>query len=808
MDYVSQMGVNDNVIVLGDFNLRGIIWQCDSSGSFFPDSSCSSLSLASRKLLDAYNTAGLKQLNSVRNNNDRVLDLCFASEDICPDCSVIRAPSHLVKDVLHHPPLLLTAEIKPQLQFNDTTSQIFYDFSKADYDGMNVFLRNLDWTQILNGADANRSASLFSSILIYAISQFVPQKTQRKPTQPAWSNAHLKSLKRSKRAALRKHSKYRTDATRSAYAQANELYTRLNDRLYRAHQVEIQNSLKSNPKSFWRYVNDQRKQTGLPTSMTNGVDLEVSSVTGIADLFRSQFSSVFTNEILPTEDIDKVVRNVPHLSSPSLQVPVTSNMVINALDKLKCSTGFGPDCIPSVLLKKCSDSLAAPLAAIFNLSITSGEYPTCWKDSFVFPVHKKGDKRNVSNYRGIAALSATSKLFELIVLDKLVQTCAHYISVNQHGFMPKRSTTTNLTILTNFIVREMEKGNQVDAIYTDLSAAFDKMNHEIALAKFKKLGFDYNSLKWLRSYLIGRSMSVKIGDHVSPSFPVSSGVPQGSHLGPLLFLLYMNDVNFVLDCLTLSYADDLKLYYVIKHPNDAVFLQQQLQIFANWCRLNRMLLNVSKCLVISFGRKALPFLHDYCLDNTNLKRETTVKDLGILLDSKLTFKDHVSYIVSKASSQLGFIFRFAKQFKDIYCLKSLYCALVRPILEYSAVVWSPYYQNENQRLESIQRKFVRFALRFLNWRNPYNLPSYKSRCMLINLELLQARRELAKACFIADLVQNHIDCPALLSMIDFNIRRRSLRSHSFLHLRFSSSNYGQNEPLRSMCRVFNKCFNV
>ena len=235
----------------------------------------------------------------------------------------------------------------------------------------------------------------------------------------------------------------------------------------------------------------------------------------------------------------------------------------------------------------------------------------------------------------------------------------------------------------------------MDAIYTDLSAAFDKMNHEIALAKFKKLGFDYNSLKWLRSYLIGRSMSVKIGDHVSPSFPVSSGVPQGSHLGPLLFLLYMNDVNFVLDCLTLSYADDLKLYYVIKHPNDAVFLQQQLQIFANWCRLNRMLLNVSKCLVISFGRKALPFLHDYCLDNTNLKRETTVKDLGILLDSKLTFKDHVSYIVSKASSQLGFIFRFAKQFKDIYCLKSLYCALVRPILEYSAVVWSPYYQNEN-----------------------------------------------------------------------------------------------------------------
>lgn len=191
-----------------------------------------------------------------------------------------------------------------------------------------------------------------------------------------------------------------------------------------------------------------------------------------------------------------------------------------------------------------------------------------------------------------------------------------------------------------------------------------------------------------------------------------------------------------------------------------------------------------------------------------LKRETTVKDLGVFIDAKLTFKDHVGYIVSKASSQLGFLFRFAKKFKDIYCLKALYCSIVRPILEYSSVVWCPYYRNEIHRIEAIQRKFIRFALRHLSWRDPLNLPSYESRCKLIDLELLEPRRNVAKACFIGDLLQGTVDCPSLLCMLDINTRRRNLRVHSFLSISRARTNYGYNEPMRSMSRVFNRCYNV
>lgn len=804
---VSQMDARDSIVILGDFNLGTVSWLSDAHGFFFPDNSRSSFRPASLSLLDAYSTARLQQVNGVLNANNRLLDLCFVGEDLGQSCSVTHAPAPLVKNCRHHSPLLLTLAIDPEKRFQDHAETVFYNFHKGDFERMNNFLANVDWNATLDSGDANLAASTMCGIIFYAIDQFVPKKLRCKPAKPAWSNSDLKHLKKVKRAALRKHSKYHTDSTKANYVRANNEYRDLNASLYNAHQSHLQSRLKANPKEFWRYVNEQRKETGLPSNMTDGVT-DANSVADIANMFRTQFSSVFSDEVLDAQEIAAATSNVPRTSVFGSPFTIHSDMVISAGKQMKTSTGSGPDGIPSLVLKRCLDTLSEPLAKVFNLSMTSGVFPECWKDSFVFPVHKKGCKQTVANYRGIAALSAISKLFELIVLEKLVQDCSYSISQDQHGFMPKRSTTTNLTVFTSFIIREIERGHQVDAIYTDLSAAFDRVNHEITISKYDKMGVHGSLLTWLRSYLTGRSMSVKIGDYASPPFIVTSGVPQGSHLGPLLFLLYMNDVNLILKCLKLSYADDMKLYYVIKGPQDAHFLHQELEVFDDWCRINRMSLNVSKCSVISFGRKRAMHFHDYTLRGISLKRESTVKDLGVMLDCKLTFKDHIAYVVSKASSQLGFLFRFAKSFKDVYCLKALYCSLVRPILEYSAVVWSPFYQNAIHRIEAVQRKFIRFALRHLRWRDPRNLPSYESRCNLIDLELLEGRRNVAKACFVADLLQGNVDCSTLLSLLDINTQRRDLRLHAFFNNRRSRTNYGVHEPMLSMCRVFNSCYYV
>lgn len=374
--------------------------------------------------------------------------------------------------------------------------------------------------------------------------------------------------------------------------------------------------------------------------------------------------------------------------------------------------------------------------------------------------------------------------------------------------MPKRSTNTNLIAYTSFIALSLQKGQQVDSIYTDFSAAFDKINHQIAVAKFERLGFGGPFLRWLKSYLCDREMAVKIGDCISPFFLASSGVPQGSHLGPLIFLVYLNDVHALLETCKLSFADDFKLYFVVNDVRDALFLQSQLDVFIGWCETNRMVLNAGKCSVISFSRKRSTLHFDYKIRSTVLKRESVVKDLGVLLDVKLTFKEHVAFVTSKASKMLGFIFRVAKHFKNIQCLKSLYCSLVRSILEYSSVVWSPYYMNSKLQIEAIQRKFIRFALRHLPWNDPNNLPNYNERCKLIGLELLSARRDVAKTLFISDLLQSNIDCPHLLSLLNINMPHRQLRSNAFLFIRGARTNYAHNEPFTSMCRCFNRCSHV
>lgn len=490
---VSQLKARDSIVVLGDFNMSGITWQQNSFGSLFPNISRSTIDQISRNLLDGYCTAGLVQKCGVLNENNRLLDLCFVSKDISNEITVIQAPSPLVKSSNHHPPLHVIFNKVPEYSFIEANQNTCYAFKKANFEGMIDFLSNVDWDTVLDNCDTNLAGSTMSIILLYAIDQYVPIKTQHKPYKPAWSNSELRCLRSAKRAALRRFNKYRTDSSRLSYVQTNKNYKRLNYRLFNAYQRKMQSRLKSDPKSFWYFVNSQRKENGLPSSMTNGIS-EADTSIDIAEMFRTQFSSVFTDELLDVASLTAATRDVPYHANTSLQFAVTPDMVLLASKDLKCSTGCGPDNIPSLVLKRCMQVLAMPLAKIFTLSLSTGVFPDCWKESYVFPVFKKGCKRTVSNYRGIAALSATSKLFELIILSRLVHSYSHHISQNQHGFMPQRSTTTNLACFVSFVTQEIEKGNQVDAIYTDLSAAFDKVNHQIAVAKFEKLGMDNNSL--------------------------------------------------------------------------------------------------------------------------------------------------------------------------------------------------------------------------------------------------------------------------------------------------------------------------
>lgn len=207
---IGQMSPNDNIIIVGDFNLRFVNWNWNAQGFYYPDVAHSSGTVSSGCLLDGYSTACLRQLNGVKNDNGRTLDLCFVSDEMCAHCNITRAPSMLVKVCRHHPPLQLSIKTNTKFAFEDAeVSTLFYDFGSADFDSMNSFLMNVHWAEVLRDCDADRSASIVSNILLYAIDQSVPKKLNRVIAHPAWSNSHLKRLKREKRKALRKFSKHK-----------------------------------------------------------------------------------------------------------------------------------------------------------------------------------------------------------------------------------------------------------------------------------------------------------------------------------------------------------------------------------------------------------------------------------------------------------------------------------------------------------------------------------------------------------------------------------------------------------------------
>lgn len=529
-----------------------------------------------------------------------------------------------------------------------------------------------------------------------------------------------------------------------------------------------------------------------------------SSPQEICRLFSTKFASVFEDEQLSSNTIFTAASNVPLANQTLSAVDVNEESLSRALSLLKSSLKPGPDGVPSTFLKANAVCLLEPLLLLFRLSLSSGIFPSCWKIAEMFPVHKKGSKRDVNNYRGITSLSAVSKLFELVVMDSLNSHCKQYLSADQHGFTSGRSTTTNLLCLTSYITNGMNAQAQTDVIYTDLTAAFDKLNHEIAIAKLDRLGISDNLLGWFRTYLTGRQLVVTISDVRSDSFRATSGIPQGSHLGPVLFLLYFNDVNHTVRGPRLSFADDLKLFLRVCSIADCSFLQAQIDAFANWCILNRLSVNPAKCSVISFSRKKRTIIYSYNLLGTPIQRVHCIKDLGVLLDAKLSYSQHISYAVDKASRTLGFVFKAAKKFTDIYCLKSLYCALVRSTLEYCSAVWSPNYNNGSDRIEKIQRRFLRFALRRLPWRDPIRLPRYEDRCRLIDLDPLRIRRDVCRALTVADIFQGRIECQALLEQLDINVQPRLLRNNAMFRIPFRRNNYGLNNAMTGLQRLFNR----
>ena len=635
------------------------------------------------------------------------------------------------------------------------------------------------------------------------VDEHVPKSKNPNDRYPPWFSKPLIRVLKEKEKLRARYKKYDNPRDHFEYRILEGRSKAMMNTCYKNYVCFTENSIRHNPKFFWSFVKIKNaKSNDIPSQMC----LRGETATAgdeVCNLFAKHFSSNFT----PSTSSPAVVETGPSHQHGLGVVVFTERDILKALKKLNICKGAGPDGFPPLFVKMCASSLSLPLKIIFNCSIATSQFPSEWKMANVVPIFKKGDSDDVQNYRPISLLSVFAKIFESLICPLVTSLISPQLVTQQHGFRNRKSTTTNLVHYVNQISELMDSGAQVDSIYTDFSSAFDRVDHKILLAKLERFGIFGNLLDWFESYLTKRQQKVVIKGYESPIYFSTSGVPQGSHLGPILFLMFVNDIVLAVKHSNCSiFADDLKIYKKINSSLDARLLQGDLDAVHNWCTLNRMSLNVSKCYHITFTKKRRPLPTSYSINGVTLQKVETIRDLGVHLDSRLTFIHHIDNITARAARMSGFIKRICRDFQSISTLKVLFYTLVRSVLDYASPVWNPTYRVHVNRIERIQRSFTRY-LCFKSFDCPRD-SSYGQRLSYFKICSLENRREVTDLIFLHKLVNGSLNVPDLLANVSVAVPRRSIIRSGRATVTFvtssSRTNLGSSAPMNRLMGTYNK----
>ncbi|XP_075150870.1 uncharacterized protein LOC142224978 [Haematobia irritans] len=785
---------DDIILVFGDFNVPSLRWLNSVDDTLVP----TNLGIF-KDFFDVISELCLVQLNSVTNYFGRFLDLIFSNVS---DINVSRVDPFVTPEDVYHPTLALSLNVNGSMDKLISQDCLRYDFKRTDFSILHDLLSRVIWPPLTG--DLSGCLSSFYDEIHYCFRQAVPISRMSAYTPgPPWFSKELRSLRNRKNRLFKRFKSVNSNLNYTRYINARYLYQVKSKECYERYLERMRFNLNANPRCFYNFVNSKRNVTSFPNTLRY-LDKECSDVHGIANLFADFFEKTYVE--YSAVDVYYPYRIRTFDTIPNIWF--TSDEVLSALCSLKLDFSPGTDGVPSAVLRNCASVLCIPLTNLFNYSLSSGCFPTLRKESYIIPLYKKGNRTEIENYRGIAKLSAIPKLFERLVTDRLVHSLRSIFSVYQHGFMKGKSTSTNLLEFTSYIHDAFSRRNQVDVVYTDFSKAFDKVNHRLLLYKLSALGFPPALLCWISSYLSDRVQCVMFKGRTSRKISVTSGVPQGSHIGPVLFALYLDDLSSAIHHSNiLMYADDVKLFSSISTTVDSCRLQGDLDLVVRWCDINGMCLNFGKCKKMTFFRSNA-LLTEYYIDNVKLEDVQIFNDLGVLFDRRLKFDSHVESIVSRAMSTLGFIKRWSREFNDPYLSKRIYTSLVRPILEYASVVWSPSYQCYVDRVESVQKRFLLFALRGLGWTDPLDLPPYVNRLKLIDLPTLERRRLVFDVIFISRLLKGEINSQQLISKLDINVPSRVTRQYIPLKLPVVRNNYEEHSSFYRLCRHYNEFSNV
>jgi hypothetical protein len=713
---------NDNLIICGDFNLPKIDWLSHTSTGNY--------NLSNPFLYKIAELSLEQHIFCPTHNRGNILDLVLTNKAIVGNVEVF---DPILSD---HSLILINLNISQHKLAKAQKTKI-YQYNKADLNkGLTLFK---GWEAIIkesinNGDPVSKPYGIFLQGLNKLKEECVPSKLHRSKNQPDWfTNRVRNALKKQKHLytvakvsdTVYNINRYKTvrKLNKRLIKQAKKSY--LTKTLYKPLQT-------GDSKSFYRYIR-QNRENG-----SNIVpDLVCQNVTAKTSMEKANILNQFFESVFVDDDGASLPQDFKSIPADEVDIVVSPEGVLKLLKDIDVSKSCGPDNITGILLKTFAICIKESLTQIFRYSLLSGSLPDIWRQAKVKAIYKKGNRHSPNNYRPVSLTCITCKILEHIISSHVNSFLSKndILTDSQHGFRSGRSCETQLVYTFNDLAHNREEGLVTDVLILDFSKAFDTVNHRKLLFKLNRMGINAQVIIWISAFLKDRKQTVMVDGMESAHCGILSGVPQGSVLGPLLFLLYVNDLPAQLTSECRLFADDALVYNTRdKH----MILQEDLQKLETWSHTWQLAFNASKCSVLSVG----DFNSQQCfsLNNIRLQNVSSHPYLGIELSNNLKWEKHINNIVSKATRLLGMLSRVLKT-ADTKTRQVAYNTLVRPVLEYGCQVWDPYLKKDIKRLEQVQNKALRFIFRikgrvsFTQIRKDANVDSLEKRRRDFRLKL-------------------------------------------------------------------------
>ena len=690
------------IVITGDFNLPNIEWNRYSIyGGTSPDRTQAD---ALFRLVDELL---LRQIVENATRGDNILDLFLTNNDDL--VSNIQIEDTIMSD---HRILMIetTMDMKPDklggVKKSGQFASLNFFNENTKWTDINNHISSINWDQAMKGLSTEEMYVFFQQTLFQICEMHTPGKRHPRKSD----------IPKDRKILLRK----KTKLTKRIEYIGNEakLKRQLNDieeKLAQSHENELLyeeqkavEAIKINTKYFYHYVKKRAKVRNIIGPIKHEGELIYDS-SQISEVLNKQYESVFSRTKY-TEEKEWQPMTPSITDSELTDIKFTTDDIQRSISAIRTYAAAGPDQIPAVVLKKCAHTVCTPIYNLWRNSLNTSTIPKKLKRGIITPIYKGGDRTEAKNYRPVALTSHIIKIFERIVVERLQDYMEEnrLYNATQHGFRKGRSCLSQLLQHQFNIINLLENGATADVIYLDFSKAFDKVDHIVLLKKILHLGIKDNVLNWIKCFLTDRDQSVVVDGAVSENLNVLSGVAQGSVMGPMLFLIYITDIDINMrHCTALSFADDTRLLGAVRTEDDYTSIQEDLQTMFEWAEKNNMTFNSSKFEMLRYSHPKLS-VSELCYvtpDGTTIKQCSHLRDLGIIMNQNANFDQQIENTVKKAKQTMGWILRSFRS-REPTMMMTLFKAMVIPLLEYCCQLWNPTTIGEIRKLEAVQRTFT------------------------------------------------------------------------------------------------------